>query len=360
MLIYIIILIAIFGLGMTLKPNLNPKNKKIYVTIIFLILAIMSAVRNSDVGVDTTQYCIAFKKINNMGIERALEETRYESGFIVLCSFLGKIINNHQILLVVTAMFIQATIFKFIYEESDDVILSSLCYVFLNCFAMYMSCMRQAIAIGIILLAYIYFLKKGKLIKYILSVLIASLFHQSALIMLILIAFKNAKFKKEYFSYSIYLSIIFFFTANILFELFTKLFPVYENYAESKFFESNYFGALINSLVAFSFYVIGVIANKFDKRTNEKDETDFFAFVIMLNFIFYVLTIKISIFNRITTYFNIFNIVWIPKLISNIKNDKNRWNVRIIIFICIIFYWAIISIYRPEWYGVIPYKTCFK
>ena len=56
---------------------------------------------------------------------------------------------------------------------------------------------------------------------------------------------------------------------------------------------------------------------------------------------------------------NIFNIIWIPKFISNINKKEDRTIILFILIICLFMYWFIISMYRPEWYGVIPYKTFF-
>ena len=164
MYIYIIIILLIVLLGCAIRPNSNKKRKKIYLTIVFIILAIVASLRAYTVGVDTEQYCIAFDKISEMTIEQAKEDTRYETGFVVLCKILSYVYDNYQILIIVTSIFIMYAVIRFIYEESNDCILSLLLFVLLNCYAMYMSMMRQAIAIGIILLGYIIFLKKEMLL----------------------------------------------------------------------------------------------------------------------------------------------------------------------------------------------------
>lgn len=354
MAIYIIIIILTILLGYCLKPNKNQKSKKTYIIIIFSILAIVAAIRSYTVGVDTAQFCDAFEKISKMTIEQAKENTRYEIGFITLCKVLSYISNNYQILIIVTSLFIMSSIGQFIYRESKDCILSSLLFILLNCYAMYLSAMRQAIAISIILLGYTYFFKNNKIIKYILSIIFASLFHQSAIIMIVTIFLKKLKFKNKYFLITIIISVVIFIFATPILNLFTRIFTTYSGYLESQFAVSNYFASVLNALVAIIFFVIGLCYNKFKK--NEKTTLDFYAFMIMLNVIFYVATIKISIFNRLTTYFNIFNIVWIPEFISNIQKKEDKRFILLILLICVLFYWGIISIYRPEWYGIIPYK----
>ena len=357
MYIYIIIILLIVLLGCAIRPNSNKKRKKIYLTIVFIILAIVASLRAYTVGVDTEQYCIAFDKISEMTIEQAKEDTRYETGFVVLCKILSYVYDNYQILIIVTSIFIMYAVVRFIYEESNDCILSSLLFVLLNCYAMYMCVMRQAIAISIILIGYIAFLKKGKYVKFAIIVFFASLFHQSALIMLIAIPLYNMKFKNKYYFMAIIISAVIYVMANTAFSICTKLFPTYIYYLGGQFFTSNYFASLLNACVSIIFFTVGVYYGKFNKR--DKDIDSFYAFMIMLAVIFYVATIKISIFSRITTYFNIFNIIWIPKFISNINKKEDRTIILFILIICLFMYWFIISMYRPEWYGVIPYKTFF-
>lgn len=358
MLIYIIIILLIIFLGYALKPNSNKKNKKIYLIIIFIVLAVVGAIRDYTVGVDTEQYCKAFRDISQLSIEEAKKETRYEDGFIVLCKVLSYICNDYQILIAFTSAFIMYAIGRFIYEESNDVVMSSLLFIVLNCYAMYLSAMRQALAISIILLGYILFLKKGKYIKYIIMVVIASLFHQSALIMIFLIFFYKLKFKNKYYLVAIILSVCIYGLTTPIFGILTKIFPTYSYYLGSQFFVSNYFASLLNAIVAIIFFTIGVYYNKFKDR--EKDKASFYAFMCMFNVIFYVATIKISIFSRITTYFNIFNIIWIPIFLSNISRKQDKQMVSFTLLLCVFLYWGIISVYRPEWYGVIPYKTFFR
>ena len=356
MYIYVIIIVLIIILGYILKPSQNQKNKKKYLILIFTILTIVSAIRNYTVGVDTEQFCRAFEYIGGMSISNAIENTRYELGFVLLCKLLSFISDNSQILIIATSIIIMTTIAKFIYEESDDVVLSTLLFVLLNYYAMYMNVMRQAMAIAIIIISYKAFLKNGKNIKFTLAVLVASLFHQSALVMLILIFFRNKKFSKKYYFISLLIGFLVFVFADKLFSILLSIFSSYQDYQTSVFAESNYFAAIFNAIVLFIFYTVGIIYIDF-KNTKKSDSINFYAYMVMINFLLYIATIKISIFTRATTYFNIFNIIWIPAFIKNIQNKLAMQIILLMLLFFTILYWGIISVYRPEWYGVIPYET---
>lgn len=353
--IYVFLIVFTYILGYIMRPNKVKENRKVYLIIVFSILTIISAIRNYTVGVDTWQFCGDFVKIGKLTFFEAMEKTRYEIGFIVLCKILYFISANHQILIIVTSVFIMGAIGLYIYEESTDVIMSSLIFILLNCYAMYMSVMRQAIAISIILIAYVLFFKKNKTLKYIISVVLASLFHSSAIFMVILVLLKDKKFERKYYHIAILMAIVFFVFSDTIFDIVTMVFPTYAGYKNSSFFESNYFASLINAVVAFAFFTYGIMTNKEDYK--DKEKTNFYSFLMLFNFLFYVLTIRINIFARVTTYFNIFNIIWIPMIIDNLTKNKN--SNRIIMISCITAYWLVVSIYRPEWYGVIPYITFF-
>lgn len=355
MYIYIILILTLFILGIVLKPNKKKTNKKTFMIIAFILLALIAGCRSYTVGIDTEQFCKAYQLIGRIEISQAIENTRYETGFIILCKILNFITPNFQLLIFITSVFIMSSVCKFIYEESDDVIFSTLIFILINCFAMYMSTMRQAIALAIIILAYLYFLKNDKKVKYVISVIIASLFHQSAIVMLILLLFNGKKFKRRYYVVSILTAIMVFIFVPTIFSILLRIFPNYGIYSDSEFANSNYFASLLNSVVVFIFYTIGVI---YWKKNKEKygDKKDFYAFMISLNLIFYIATMRMTLLARITTYFNIFNIIWIPQTMKNIDNIRHKKIFTIMILLCLLAYWGIISIYRPEWYGVIPYK----
>ena len=44
------------------------------------------------------------------------------------------------------------------------------------------------------------------------------------------------------------------------------------------------------------------------------------------------------------------------KIINEYKNKDKRIKIRYAICAFMFIYWLIIAIYRPEWYGTIPYK----
>lgn len=360
MLIYFIILLIIVLLGLILKPNFasNNTNKKIFIIITFILLFCVSGFRNKNVGVDTLQYYNAFKRISLIDISN-FNVFRYEYGFTFLCWILSKISNNPQILLIVTSFFINYSILRFIYKHSNNVFISVLIYVLLNFYFSYMNIMRQAIAISIVLWGYD-FIIENKNIKFVLTCLFASLFHESALLAILLLIPNYFRFNKKMLFCVFVFVIVAFFYGEKFFIFLSNYSPRLLEYTNSKYNVSNYFGALLDALVYVLTYIIGLLTIK--KNSNQLSnitaikEKNMMLGILGMACIFQSLVIKVSIFNRFSPYFTIFIILWIPHTIEKITNKKRKTLYYLTLLFIFFLYWLIIMLFRPQWYGVVPYS----
>ncbi len=360
MLIYFIVLLIIVLLGLILKPNHvgNNSNKKIFIIITFILLFCVSGFRDKNIGVDTLQYYNAFKKISLLDISK-FNVVRYEYGFTFLCWILSKISNKPQILLIVTSFFVNYSILKFIYKYSNNVFVSILIYILLNFYFSYMNIMRQAIAISIVLFGYD-FIIKNKNIKFILTCLFASLFHESALLAILLLIPNYFRFNKKMLFCVFVFVIIAFFYGERFFVFLANYSSRLLEYVNSKYNVSNYFGALLDALVYVLTYIFGIIniENNSNPLSDMKDikEKNVVLGILGMACIFQSLVIKVSIFNRFSPYFTIFIILWVPYTIEKITNKKRKVLYYLILLFIFFLYWLIIMLFRPQWYGVVPYN----
>lgn len=358
MTIYIlqIMLITIIYLFLSYK-GMTDKKEKIFLFATFIILCVIACFRGSSVGYDTEQYITAYHKAANLTLS-TLSTLRYEYGFTLLCVFLNKITASPQILLIITSLFINYAVLKFIYKKSDNKLFSVLLYILLNIFFFYTSAMRQAIAIAIILLGFDN-LEKKKYFKFAIYIIIASLFHESAFLTLIFIFFKEKKYNKLFLYELIIASIFFFAFGKNIFDLLIKISPRLNDYSSSQFMEENYFGALIQFLLNLVLFVLGYIIMLHNNRsvlTDKNNKNNIFIGLMSASVIFYLLTMRVSIFNRFSPYFSIFIIIWLPNCIAMIKNPKNKLMLYVGTTFILFIYWGAINILRPEWYGMIPYS----
>ncbi|MEE0726752.1 MAG: EpsG family protein, partial [Clostridium saudiense] len=254
-LVYFII-ITFFYLN---KKKKNRNNKK-YLICAFLPLILIAGLRSENVGIDTKQFTDAFKTIVKMD-PSSFGKLRYEYGFSYLCWVLGKLSIEPKILIFSTSFFINFSVARFIYKNSENIPFSTVLYILCNFFFSYMNIMRQAIAIAIILWGYEY-LKKNKYIRFCIFVMIASLFHGSAILALIFIFLKKFEYNKYFIGIVFCVSIISILFGKNLFMLFASISPRLFNYVGGNFDKENYVAALLNFIVYLVSYIFGFICLK--------------------------------------------------------------------------------------------------
>ena len=361
------ITIPIFGYA--LRVNDTKPTKKFFLIYVCMVLIIISAIRSVDVGNDTLQYWRAFTRISELPV-KDLWTTRYEPGFVILCYLLGLISDNPQILLVVTSFIIFIPFFIFFYRNSEDVVLSSYLFVSLSMFGLYLSMMRQAIAIAIILMGLEFFYKKKKYFIFFLFCLLAWQFHNSALIASVILLYPLIrKWTIKKIGVAIALIPVIFVLANWFFEIFAGVFG-YLGYADSQFFESNYFAAVIKGLMNAAYLWLLVacggvskepLKRGIDGKISVVDENNLFfdTFLITIFFVqlfFLVCGIRIVIMERVGYYYSVFALIIIPRAIKNSFAKRDRFIISYFIIVVTFLYWIIVAFLRPKWLGVVPYS----
>ncbi len=173
MLIYLVILfiLCIFSFY---------KDKKILFFISFFILLFIGGLRGLNVGTDTANYY----KLYNYGesIFRALKG--YEYLYTYLLYFSWKYVKDYQFLVFVSMFLVLLPLYVVIWRESKNINLSVLMYVLTYSWFFAFNGTRQAIAISLCLLAVSFLYKNKKL--FFVFILIACLFHTTAIIMLMM------------------------------------------------------------------------------------------------------------------------------------------------------------------------------
>lgn len=216
--------------------------------------------------------------------------------------------------------------------------------------------MRQAIAIGFVLYAFKY-IRDKKLLKYSIWCIVSSLFHSSALIMIIVYPlyqwinkyeYKNPlssvngfglKSLKKWSLVSMVIIFMVIIVANwaIFLNAFINLGLVNNTYAEYLYdiesfsFETRYLLYFCILIIIYIFFG--------DKKDNEHT---FLLLMLILTLVFYELR-GYSGFGgyafRIGCYFNAFACISLPKLMFSSKKETNKIFVRMIVLITLICYW---------------------
>lgn len=161
---------------------------------IFLILALRHWSMGVDLGYYTRNYVgygggyiPSFERLNQyswLDIIKMKDFLNYEKGYIIFNKLVGSIHNDKQFLLGVCAFINASVTAVFIYKNSKLPFLSWIVLLGLPVFLMFFSGLRQDLAISITMMS-VYWIKKKKIIPFILTVLLASTMHSSAIVFLV-------------------------------------------------------------------------------------------------------------------------------------------------------------------------------
>lgn len=337
MLIYFLIPLYLFILSL-----INPKNK-IIKDISFIITGIFLCTTYFN-GSDWKAYELMY----NVATIKDISSFYAEKGFYIWM-LLFKLFNfDFWTFFIITKLLV----FYIFYLNMKDIENPYLClnffYFQMGLFLLIDCPLRNLIAIAITLIA-INFLTKNKKIKFIFLILLASTFHNSAILFIFLIFYKKLyKFSKK----QLWIGIVILFLILSNRDLFNKILfslPMFkeriEIYINSEYGKGRLFSfGILKKL----FFLTLMLLNK-DKTKGGKDLYIFFSLYILL----YRIAMNFSILGRTAFYLQLFYILGINRVLQ-----VKRRSIRCII-ISIIFIFEISYIYKVivPVYKYIPYTS---
>lgn len=334
--IYIIIYVfAVFwGFAISKLYGLNTKKgKKYYIIPIFLILCIVSGLRGYNVGTDTCGYVDTFRMLFNQSAKEVAAGTNIEYSHLLFMKALTLITYNPQIYLIATSIIMYLGIGKFLYDNSDNVCISTLVFMGLY-FMETMSVIRQYMAIAVACQS-IHYLKKGRYWPAVFYSLIALFAHKSIVIFWgieILFLLRN---KTSYFPVVIISSSLMWilYKSKIILTIISM--TPYAHYIGSKYMKASYTGGTIN--IVFLLMTAGsVIVLLFkDQLKIIKSESNgtiwFYISMLVFDCILLGISREYMLFTRFSMFFDTFVLLFIPTFF---KNFKKFWPVAYISLAC--------------------------
>jgi hypothetical protein len=209
---------------------------------------------------------------------------------------------------------------------------------------------RQIIAVSIFVYAFKYIQEK-KLLKYLVYLLFASLFHKSVLLMIPIYFFIEKLNFKSFFWIILYLisyplsSFVnsLDFIQNI-FEYGNIIFSVYEttNDYTLESLEKTYDGVYNSGLGFFlNFLITATILFFSQKLVKDKPEYSSYFNMYYIWALIFMYTWQLSIFNRILMYFIIFGVFCFALVVTEYKNNP-KWKIPILALIFVLFLYYIL------------------
>ncbi|PAV31554.1 capsular biosynthesis protein [Virgibacillus profundi] len=326
------------GIPFSIRPH------KLLIFGSLLVLVLISGLR-SNIG-DTFNYINIFEE-NDFTWEYVLSEK--DIGFGILQMFLKNYISQDpQVMIFTTALITNLIIILVLYNYSRLIELSLYVYITGGLFLVSMNGIRQVLAAAITFAA-IKYLINGSFIKYAIIIVLASFFHQSALILLPIYFLVRFKAWSKATVALVMLSVV----AVIGYEQFSSLlftaledtqYAAYDSFAEG--------GANILRVAVEGAPIIFAYLGR-EKLKQIFPNSDFIVNMALIGFVFMVIATQQWIFARISIYFQLYQLIliaWIPKLFRE-KDQKLIYFGILICYFAYYYYESVISlniVYRSD------------
>ncbi|AIQ54436.1 EpsG family protein [Paenibacillus sp. FSL R7-0331] len=320
----------------------NFKKKRIISQfVIICILGLFSGTRDG-IGIDYSSYLIHIKQIS-LGYPNYME-----FGFRYLSKFVMVFFDDPKAV-IVTISFLTVYFFvSSIYYQSSNVTMSVFLFLTWGYYFFTFNTIRNYFALALVFFSLKYIFEK-KYLKFIFFVILASLFHKSALVCLPVYLLVNRKFSKSTYLYLVLGAMLLYLIKAPMREVAFWIYPVYEN--------SVYDAGRVSVLnIAKSLLVLfyGLLYYKIIKD-NHKLMVYFNLNAIAL--IIYTALYWLPEISRVGFYFNIVSIVFISNL-TTLINVRDQMIAKYIIYSIsmILFVLLMREFYNPT-VQLLPYRS---
>lgn len=323
------------------RPN------KLLILGTILVLVGISGLRKN---IGDTYFYIHSYNITKYSWENILEGK--DIGFGILQLILQKFTDDPQILIFTTALITNLLIVIILAKYSRLFELSTYVYITGGLFLVSMNGIRQVLAAAIIFTA-TKFIINGNWVAYFIIILFASMFHQSALVLL------PIYFLVRYKAWSRATIILLFFSVLIVLgynQFSTLLFSAIQDTQYGQYSEFQEGGANIIRVAVYAApLVIGFIGR--EKLRNIYPSSDYIVNMALVGLIFMIISTQNWIFARFSIYFNLYQLILVSWVVKLFREREQRFvYIALIIFYFIYYYYeSVISlniVYKSSYWGV--------
>lgn len=323
---------------------------KYYIWITFILLFLLAACRNITLWNDLIGYERKHIIISNITEWKiflsSFLATSKDVGYYILEWLLTRIGISFQEWIALIAAFFLYVIGKLIYKKSYYPLISVMLFLALGFYSFSMSGLRQTIAIAITVIAY-FQLDKGYNFKFILLVCIATLFHKTACIFIILLFLKNIRLGKFHILGSI-AGLLGFFIFNNQLRAFLNTYFFTDNYSfySTSSITLNYtkFIILVAIFIFCIYYYKPIIQSNimkmsaFEKKYLKIQNPLLLYNSLFLGVIFQLYSSFFAEMFRVSMYFSLYSILLVPLCLKTEKNEKVRFILNISIYVVLFIY----------------------
>lgn len=292
-------------------------NNKAFFLITGFSLFLVMGLRHISVGTDLYSYYNEF-----LNAELYLKLRKNELGYAYFNYFFSSLGINFQVYLLIISGIVVVTISKIYSKFSQNIVLSFYLFVTLGLFAMTMTGLRQSMAIIITMLAFINLMEKKSLLFFTL-VGLATLFHNSAIIFIVIYFIKNIKITKRKGTVLYIITLLSYFIKDILIMFVMHISP--GRYLRRYLIvESEVNPIVILVYIAIPIAVL-LVWNRDSMDDKLKESTSIMILMSLINIVIYFIAIDIPMVSRFTYYFMVYNTILLPNVIESIKSKDIKF-----------------------------------
>lgn len=335
----------LLGLHTFLSRGFRAKGKKrLYLIgcVELLLLVILRSPTDAN-WPDSIRYLDRFTYFNSHVAWSDILETGWEPGIVILSKIIGILGYGEQLYIIVLGVFILIPIFMMIWKYSEYPCLSLLIFYAMDNLIT-TSIYRQWCAIAILTFAIKYVYQK-RILPFSLLVLVAFLFHRTAIIFIIVYFIRNIKinFNKM---------IILLFCSGGIFLFGSRVLSFLNRFARIEQ------GISTNGGTSFLIVLWGVVFLSYFLLKKQFDNLNLrLPFnIVLLAAVLQPLSFTFSLWYRVVLYFSLFTVILIPSAMGVLRiNNENNKNIIIlveIILVIIMFGWFCVGgipQYVPLW-----------
>lgn len=365
MFFYQVMIVGLFLINIPISKNkINEKMSSFFAyAITFTVLALISGLKSINIGNDTQVYANLFYQSPSINTQLSgLFSQRFEGGYLILNKLLYGLYPNVQLLFITISVIVVFCWLFTIHQFSSNISASIFLLLTFRLYFMLLSNLRQSLAMGIVLISF-YFLNKNKLLISVLLTLFAATFHVSALVFIIYILLRKVRVTKAIVAYSAVISVLGFIFFSRIFNIVLSIFPKYSSYLNTSYSSSDMkLSLILNFFVVLSVFIFGsvVLRNEPDNRAPYNSLVHKLHLILLIGVVISFIAIQFSMLNRVTSYFTMFIVLYIPTILSVIKSQSKRHVCYFIILTLFFTYNLLIMLFRPEWNAIVPYTTFWQ
>lgn len=348
---YLLIVLPILLSAVPYSENKKVFNKKFPLLVFFLLFIVLLSLRDVTCGIDLLTYRYKFNHPKSVNFLSLFDFSMIEPGFLLFTAICKNMTNSFQIFLVLCALLSVVPIMVLYMKESNHNLLTIALFVGLAPFSMFFSGLRQSIAMGIGAICY-FCCKEKKPVLFLLLVYLAYLFHQSAVILLLMYPLIRLRITKKWIPMIALLVVVCFVFRNQIFGFALQF---------SDKYESRY---VISDTGAYTFLILLLLLTIYSFVLLKDSEFESFDLRNILVFALILQSFALSniVAMRLNYYYLIFVPLLIPKVVDYTRTELRQIaRVSTTVFICFFFFWFFKEAYTgSDILHVFPYVPFWR